>query len=114
MGSVSSCLSSQGSYEVQCLPLAELTDETPPTYVKMDIEGAEIAALSGARELIAEHTPVLAACVYHEQVHLWRIPLLMHSISDSYRFFMRRHGEFFDVVCYAVPPNRLCGLEANA
>lgn len=106
-GNVSSCLSTQGTCEVECLPLAEITGGAAPTYVKMDIEGAEIAALNGARRLIEARLPVLAACVYHEQDHLWRIPLLMRSISDQYRFFMRRHGEFFDVVCYAVPPSRL-------
>ncbi len=52
--------------------------------------------------------PVLTICSYHKQDHLWRIPLLIHSICDGYRFFLRPHLlEVWDLVCYAVPENRL-------
>lgn len=97
-----------GSIEVQAVPLDELMGERTVSYIKMDIEGAEVDAINGARRIIARDRPVVAACVYHLQEHLWEIPLLLHSIFDGYRFFLRRYGdEFGDVVCYAVPPHRL-------
>jgi len=74
----------------------------------MDIEGAELDALKGARQLIAEHRPVLAICAYHLQSHLWQVPLLIQSISDSYRFFLRQQAsDGWDLVCYAIPVERL-------
>jgi hypothetical protein len=65
-------------------------------------------ALIGARGSIKKTLPVLAICVYHQPDHLWRIPLLIWSFSDQYRFFLRPHNEEgWDLVCYAVPVNRL-------
>ncbi len=108
-GSVSSSVSGGGSIEVECVPLDEVLNDCPPTYIKMDIEGAEPDALKGARGIIESHLPVLAICVYHCQDHLWRLPLFIHSLSAGrYHFFLRRYvDEFVDVVCYAVPDSRL-------
>lgn len=108
MGTVSSAISSTGTLEVECAPLDEVLAGRVPTYIKMDIEGAEPDALAGARRIIAETSPALAVCVYHRQDHLWTLPLLINSFRSGYRFFLRRYGdEFGDVVCYAVPENRL-------
>jgi FkbM family methyltransferase len=97
-----------GSFKVQCLPLDEILANTTPTFIKMDIEGAELEALLGARQVISEHTPVMAVCLYHSQEHLWQIPLMIHSFSDQYSFYLRRYSdECWETVCYAVPKKRL-------
>jgi len=58
--------------------------------------------------VIAKSSPLLSICVYHRQDHLWKIPLAMQSLCDDYRIFLRRHsGEFWDLVCYGVPPDRM-------
>ena len=100
-----------GDLLVECVSLDELLADEAPTFIKMDIEGAEPDALAGGAGTIRRRTPILAVCVYHRQEHLWEIPLLIDGICGGYRFFLRRHGdEFGDVVCYAVPPHRLCKL----
>ena len=84
-----------------------LKDDTP-TYIKMDIEGSELDALEGARNIINRHHPVLSICAYPVQDHLWRVPALIHAIWDQYRLYFRPHErEGWDLVCYAVPPQRL-------
>jgi FkbM family methyltransferase len=96
-----------GAEEVECVVLDEFLDGESPTWLKMDIEGAEFAAIRGARRLIGEHAPVLTVCVYHQQDHLWEIPLLIQSLSSKYRCSLRPHFlESWDVVFYAVPPGR--------
>lgn len=91
--------------------LDDLVEGRRVTFIKLDIEGAEIAALHGARRTIAADAPVLAVCVYHLQNHLWRIPLLLRQWRGDYALFLRPHNEEgWDLVCYAVPRARLSGL----
>jgi FkbM family methyltransferase len=107
-GTAGSSVRGDGTIEVDCAPLDELLRDQAPTYIKMDIEGAEPEALAGARALIRKHAPVLAVCLYHSQEHLWQIPLLMQSLSDQYRLFLRRYSDgCWEQVCYAIPAHRL-------
>jgi hypothetical protein len=70
----------------------------------MDIEGAEGQALTGGREIIARHHPLIAVCLYHAPQHLWEIPFLIESWGLGYSFYIRSHlFNGFDVVLYAVP-----------
>ena len=97
----------QGELEVECVTLDDFAAPFAPTWIKMDIEGAEIDTLVGAGELISRVSPVLAVCVYHQQDHLWKIPLLMRKLSPRAGLFLRPHVlESWDLVCYAVPPHR--------
>jgi hypothetical protein len=78
------------------------------SFIKMDIEGAELDAIRGARKTIRRDHPVLAACTYHQQDHLWRVPLLLQDVLPEAAIFLRAHrADGFDVVAYAVPPSRL-------
>lgn len=107
-GTMQSAVVSSGSMEVECVPLDEILADEFPTYVKMDIEGAEPGALSGMKRIIMEEFPILAISVYHQIEHLWTLPLLIHSLSDKYHFFLRPHGAtVLDLVCYAVPAHQL-------
>jgi FkbM family methyltransferase len=106
-GSLGSAISAHGEIEVEQVTLDELSREPAPTFVKMDIEGAEIDALNGARRLITEGKTAFAACVYHAQDHLWSIPLLISGINPRLRYYLRPYmPEGWDSVCYAIPPGR--------
>jgi FkbM family methyltransferase len=108
--SATSADASAGTIAVRAEPLDSLVANVRPTMVKLDIEGAEMDALAGARETIARDAPVLAVCVYHKQNHLWTIPLELHRLRNDYAFFLRPHNEEgWDLVCYAVPRSRLTG-----
>jgi FkbM family methyltransferase len=99
-----------GEFQVESVPLDELLVNDQPTFIKMDIEGAELEALLGAKKTIRQHLPVLAICLYHSQEHLWKIPALIKSISENYNLFLRRYSdECWELVCYAVPEERLIG-----
>lgn len=106
-GTGSSAISQEGTYEVECVALDDVFVGKRATYIKMDIEGAEADALAGARRIIQTHSPILAISVYHKQDDLWRLPLLIRSLSDVYRLYLRPYDELFDLVCYAVPSARL-------
>lgn len=96
-----------GTEPVPCVTLDEALQGSQPSLVKFDIEGAELDALSGACKMISRCRPVLAVSAYHQQDHLWRIPLRLAQLCDQYRFFLRPHGsEGWDLACYALPCER--------
>jgi len=74
-----------------------------PTYIKMDIEGAELDALIGAEEIIKRCKPKLAVCVYHNPEHFWQIPFYIKRLAPEYRIYLRHHSlDITETVCYAV------------
>ncbi|MDB6052753.1 MAG: methyltransferase [Verrucomicrobiales bacterium] len=97
-------ISEEGNCVIQCVSLDEALVGFSPTLVKMDIEGAEIEALLGAKKIIRNGRPGLAICVYHTPGHMWEIPLLLESWKLNYKFFLRCHAySTFDLVLYAFP-----------
>jgi FkbM family methyltransferase len=97
---------SEGAIEVECAPLDELLP-FQPTFIKMDVEGAERDAVAGAARLLREARPTLALCAYHRADDMWQLPLLIDRFAPGYRFHLRRHAEGgWDLVCYAVPAER--------
>jgi len=93
--------------DVECVTLDELLADRGVSFLKLDIEGAEPEALKGGASLIARDRPVIAVCVYHLQDHLWRLPSLIRSLVDDYRYHLRPYNEEgWDLVCYAVPRER--------
>ena len=73
------------------------------TLLKMDIEGSELKALQGARQLIHENHPKLAICVYHKIEDLWELPLYIKELCQDYRLYLRNHTDGLDeMVLYAV------------
>lgn len=73
------------------------------TYIKMDIEGAELEALAGCRETIRRYRPKLAICVYHRPSDYFDIPGLVHSMRPDYKLFLRQHSPFnSETVLYAL------------
>ena len=70
----------------------------------MNIEGAEVSALLGAKYTIQNNTPKLAICVYHNPRDIWEIPQIIRAISNSYEFYLRHHdGGIIQLILYATP-----------
>jgi FkbM family methyltransferase len=102
-----SAAADSGNIEVQAERLDTLLAGAEPTFIKMDIEGAEPSALAGAGAVLQRSRPLLAICIYHRQEHLWEIPEWLRDNLSDYRFYLRPHDrEGWDLVCYAVPNER--------
>ena len=92
------------SIEVVTLDSIFHNSQEKPTFIKMDIEGAEKEAIHGAQQTISENAPKLAICVYHEMEDLWEIPSMIMSIRADYKIYLRHHSmENTETVCYAIP-----------
>jgi FkbM family methyltransferase len=73
------------------------------TFIKMDLEGAEVDALYGAKNTIIKNKPKLAISIYHTDEHLYQIPLLIHDWVPEYTLYIRHHSDYTpDTVLYAV------------
>ena len=107
-GTAGSNLNGEGGTVVRCARLDGLLADERPTFMKMDVEGAELDALKGATETIRKHRPVLAICLYHKLEDLWQIPLFIDSLGVDYEYRLRVHAEeCWEIVLYAVPAERL-------
>ena len=97
-----SCVSSTG-IPGEIVRMSDHLRDEAVSFIKMDIEGAEMGALRGAEELIRRRRPDLAICVYHSISDLYEIPLYIHSIVPEYQLYLRHHTPVFcETVCYAV------------
>lgn len=74
------------------------------TFIKMDIEGAELEALHGCRDTIIKYRPKLAICVYHKPEDIIEIPSYIHEIVPEYKLYLRHHSkDLSETVLYALP-----------
>jgi len=97
-------ISVNGTIEVECVRIDDKFYNTIPTYLKFDIEGAELDALAGAENTIETYKPIIAVCIYHLPDDLWTIPLYLKRIYPFYNFFVRTHQyDGLDFVLYAIP-----------
>lgn len=73
------------------------------SFIKMDIEGAEMNALEGARKTIIRDKPDLAICIYHKNSDILDILQQILDIYPHYRLYIRHYSEFrWETVVYAV------------
>ncbi len=113
-GTPGSRISESGDLQVDRVTLDDALRDVEPTIIKMDIEGAEESALRGASRAIRDHRPILAICVYHLQSDIHRLPNLIASMTDDYRLYLRRQGGDGDLVCFAIPSERVRGSSARS
>lgn len=74
--------------------------------IKMDIEGAELAALKGAKGVIETNVPILAVCVYHKQEDILAIPEYLYGLScgSRYKMYLRHYSDNqTETVAYFIP-----------
>lgn len=103
IGESQSTVGAIGEGKGHVVPLDNVLQNDKVTFIKMDIEGAELNALRGARNIIQSQKPRLAICTYHDFKHLWEIPLYIKSLVPEYKIYLRHHTNLeYETVCYAV------------
>lgn len=101
-GSSESTISDSGNIEISVDTIDNMCDRKP-TFIKMDIEGAEYNALLGAKKTISINKPKLAISVYHKPEDIVTLPKLLLEMNPDYKFWLR-HYSFGDneTVLYAL------------
>lgn len=83
--------SDRGKAEVKIVSLDNDIKEKI-TIIKMDIEGMEMKALTGAEQHIKQDKPRLLICTYHVPSDIFQIPRLIREYRDDYKLYLRYNG----------------------
>lgn len=92
------------------ITVARLDDVMPTArfdFIKVDVEGHDLAALKGMAEILQRSQAVLAVSLYHRPRDIIELPLATVALLEglSYSFSIRQHmHNSFDTVLYAIPP----------
>jgi FkbM family methyltransferase len=70
----------------------EIPESERATFIKMDIEGAELKALRGAKRTISQNHPKLAISVYHKPQDIITLADEILKIDGSYKFYLRHYS----------------------
>lgn len=101
-GDCASSINEFGNTEIAVKTLDKMIFHEAPTFIKMDIEGAETEALKGCRKIIEEYKPKLAICIYHKPEDLFEIPIMIKEMCPEYKLIIRQYANSrFETVCYA-------------
>lgn len=72
------------------------------SFIKMDVEGFELATLKGAKNLIIQKKPQIACSIYHKFEDIWELIPYLKELVPEYHFIIRHHTlQEYDTVCYA-------------
>jgi len=96
-------ISADGEDSLAVTSTDDMVGDDAVTFIKMDVEGAELEALKGAASTIKRNKPKLAICVYHKAADIIEIPVFIESLTADYKFYLRHHtNSYMETVLYAV------------
>lgn len=108
-GSFNMCVDggSRLSDEGTCIVAVESIDHVlqgeKATFIKMDVEGAELESLMGAHETIKNYKPKLAISIYHKPEDIINIPEYIMKCRDDYKFYIRHYTSCtYETILYAI------------
>ncbi len=76
-----------GESKVFVTSIDNVVGDDKVTFIKMDVEGAELDSLKGAAKTIKMNAPKLAICIYHKTEDLWAIPKYILGLNGNHRYF---------------------------
>ncbi len=79
----------KGSTVINSVTIDALAKEDTPTYIKMDIEGAENLAINGGADTIIRNKPKMQIAAYHRSEDLILIPELVFKLNPDYKIYLR-------------------------
>jgi FkbM family methyltransferase len=76
------------------------------SFIKLDLEGAEMAALRGMEGHILNDHPKLAVAVYHHPSDFWKVPRYILGLRNDYKVYLRHYTEgWTETVMFFIPKN---------
>jgi FkbM family methyltransferase len=105
-------LDHQGNTTERSVTVVPIDDAIPTDcfdFVKIDVEGNDLAAIKGMKNLLRRSQPVLAVSLYHRPKDIVELPLAIMTILSGipYSYYIRQHmNNSFESVLYAIPDSQ--------
>ena len=84
-------LAQNGTIPAELTVIDDVVGDEKVTFIKMDVEGAELESLKGAKNTIIKNHPRLAICAYHKPEDLYELPGYILSLVPEYKFYLRHY-----------------------
>lgn len=81
----------QGNGCIKSITIDTLAKDFTPTYIKMDIEGAEVAAVKGGADAISNLKPKMQIAAYHRSEDLFAVPESVIKLRNDYKIYLRHY-----------------------
>ena len=75
---------------VDALTIDTILSDNMVDFIKLDIEGAESNAILGAEKALYRDKPNMEVSLYHRTEDLFELPLRLHEILPTHKFYLRR------------------------
>lgn len=96
-------ISDSGSEKIEVDSLDNVVAEKT-TFIKLDLEGAEIYALRGMKDHILKDHPKIAVAIYHQPSDFRDIPNYILGLRNDYDVYMRHYTEgWAETIMFFVP-----------
>lgn len=79
----------KGKDVIDSVTVDSLSKIAVPSYIKMDIEGAEVAAIMGGTNTIKNYKPQMQIAAYHRSEDLFLIPQRVLELCPDYQIYLR-------------------------
>lgn len=102
-GTALSKVSETAESAIEVTPLDHILKNEKVTWIKMDIEGAELEALKGSEQIIRQQKPKLAISVYHQAEDFIDIPAWLLTLVPEYKLYYRHYSLYkYETILYAI------------
>lgn len=78
----------EGNTRIEGIDINSIVGNEKVTYIKMDIEGAELKALEGAKYTILKIKPKLTICIYHKSYDVVDLAEYILELVPEYKLFI--------------------------
>ncbi len=78
-----------GVCAVGCTTAETIAKNFAPTFIKIDVEGAEAAVIKGAQNTVRQTKPKMKIACYHNSYDIFDIALLINEIYGGYKIHIR-------------------------
>ena len=85
-----SAISSSG-VETRVAPVDTILCGAAATYIKADVEGADLEVLTGMKTTLSRFKPKLNFAAYHRFEDIFRLPLYIKELNPDYQIYLRHH-----------------------